>query len=964
MAKSALGCQLCGRKPAKYCSFTGHQGFVIFRRQSTVSGTFCRDCAIEAYMHARGVSLKGMWFSPASLLLGAVSTAWDSLKLLDLPPEVTDAPWVWHKVGCPRCGGVIRSLAGKCTCPKCNADVAILSCIHCKGVNATLTSDGEDAVGIERCRRCFKATQAPICARNAPGLVIARMLAEIAGQVHCKSDPVPIAEWLAALLSVESTTDETVRWLWERFEHRINDRRLAVLRETLSLQRSDVIQHAFEMAFQLCTPEQRETLKPLATQFACSLGRDSADVRSKDFADACDTLGIKHTATRKEAEKAYRKLAMQAHPDRVASQRPEGEADAVTRMKILNAAFSLVTQHLESGQTTNTDRFETWRNPDAAAEVRRRRDAAAAIYDKAKRNEGSNDTKLDTGDAKNAEEVQHVERALDEALEAIASGLNKSWIYFTNKDFPEGGGTAFRNYLFEFACRCNTAANASLRRSSKVDHRHPPNEIYSWDSKSWARAIGHLHLYCLCTELYSDVALGRNPDIRRAVDWVFNAYAFDNKIAQSWLESFVLNKPEESYSEHANVRLLRLLRDEFGDLASKNSDYWLGLAEKCVIRYVGFNDGEFQDRSHRVFSNLPVTHGVDCKSIRNDAEDLSESNTSANLFETAANSSDTVTGESCDPASTQSSTAREPNSERAAVLGLSTAIVAWIMSVISIILVAIFAIPGSNNNTEAEEQQTNELVTNRQVIDAGNNLPGPPSNASLSSSGRPATASQQPMADPSKPVLPNDELGKIRAKAGQAAQSKHSTQALDAENPNAGSNYATGMPRDQSQLAQPGAYSNTVAQLPDSSELFTMRTWTSADGKFTVLARFEKLDGGQVVLFKSNGRFARVPVSRLSIDDIGFLRRFPFSVNPVWLPEDSTPTIQSADPELPITFWLDFNRRHAASLPEYYIGTLVTADSHVAEIRLTDGTTKRVYRSNIDSFTNGVIDRIMEGRRK
>src|SRR4051794_16953483 len=96
-------CQVCKRGPAKLMNFKGHQGFVVFRREYVFSGVFCRDCALEAYAAARGVNLRGMWFSPSSLLFGSLRSLWDAAKLLELPPEIKDAPWVPHKIGCPYC---------------------------------------------------------------------------------------------------------------------------------------------------------------------------------------------------------------------------------------------------------------------------------------------------------------------------------------------------------------------------------------------------------------------------------------------------------------------------------------------------------------------------------------------------------------------------------------------------------------------------------------------------------------------------------------------------------------------------------------------------------------------------------------------------------------------------------------------------------------------------------------------
>ena len=88
LSVGVVNCQICGRQPAKPVTFRAHQGFVFFRCVTDISGTFCRDHALEAYFHARGQTLKGMWFSAGSLMFGVLGSIWDSAKLLDLPGEV------------------------------------------------------------------------------------------------------------------------------------------------------------------------------------------------------------------------------------------------------------------------------------------------------------------------------------------------------------------------------------------------------------------------------------------------------------------------------------------------------------------------------------------------------------------------------------------------------------------------------------------------------------------------------------------------------------------------------------------------------------------------------------------------------------------------------------------------------------------------------------------------------------
>ena len=166
-------CQFCGRHPAKWMTFRAHEGFVLFRRDITFSGTFCRDCALTAYASARGKTLKGMWFSPASLLLGAVSTVWDSAKLLDLPAEVKDQPWVSHKVACPHCHAANGALAGLTRCFACRKPFTVTSCWHCGTIDCSATTGSVDRLSIRECRACHKATAAFVAVRNWPTLLIA-----------------------------------------------------------------------------------------------------------------------------------------------------------------------------------------------------------------------------------------------------------------------------------------------------------------------------------------------------------------------------------------------------------------------------------------------------------------------------------------------------------------------------------------------------------------------------------------------------------------------------------------------------------------------------------------------------------------------------------------------------------------------------------------------------------------------
>jgi hypothetical protein len=52
------------------------------------------------------------------------------------------------------------------------------------------------------------------------------------------------------------------------------------------------------------------------------------------------------------------------------------------------------------------------------------------------------------------------------------------------------------------------------------------------------------------------------------------------------------------------------------------------------------------------------------------------------------------------------------------------------------------------------------------------------------------------------------------------------------------------------------------------------RTWVDRTGKYRVVARIDAVDGGTVRLLKENGRYATVPLDRLSKDDVEYARRW------------------------------------------------------------------------------------------
>jgi hypothetical protein len=66
-----------------------------------------------------------------------------------------------------------------------------------------------------------------------------------------------------------------------------------------------------------------------------------------------------------------------------------------------------------------------------------------------------------------------------------------------------------------------------------------------------------------------------------------------------------------------------------------------------------------------------------------------------------------------------------------------------------------------------------------------------------------------------------------------------------------------------------------MAQAPISAkatQVHSLRTWTDRSGKFSVQARFQRLEGTAVVLTKEDGKSLQVPLEKLSEQDVGYIR--------------------------------------------------------------------------------------------
>lgn len=325
-----------------------------------------------------------MWFSPGSLVFGSLSSVWDSLKLLDLPQEVEDAPWTWHYVACPHCRQKTKDFAGSSVCENCSHRFAILSCVYCKCVNVkSIIGSSADAVAIH-CRRCSRLTDAPTATRNAPDLLLSRMLAEIAGQIKWATDPITWANdpidpdhWIASFLANREVQDETILWIQNLFTNRLSDHRTPVIQATLKAGLPAHVAIAFSLASLVSTPSHRRRLHSFAVRLGIAEPSSLESTKSADFEDACKLLDVSPSASRREVDRAYRRAANRIHPDRLLDSDDDGgRARSLELMKQYNAAYELVCGWLEKQGKSSPCGSGFWRDDEAIAEIRRRSDLA------------------------------------------------------------------------------------------------------------------------------------------------------------------------------------------------------------------------------------------------------------------------------------------------------------------------------------------------------------------------------------------------------------------------------------------------------------------------------------------------------------------------------------------------------------------------------------------------------------
>lgn len=359
-------CQFCGRHPAKWMSFSAHQGFVIFRRHITIEGMFCRDCALAAYAQARGMTLKGMWFSPGSLVMGTLGSLWDSAKLLDLPPEVEDEPWMPHKVGCPKCGHAHNSPAGEIDCGKCRSHILVVSCQHCGAVHAIAAERPLDTIDLS-CRSCGRTSEQPTPARNCASLLFPRGVAEVAARIGVS--PKEFDHWCQELSEESQLQPRT--WTWISGYQRSQADSGEVLQSTVQKEQSRFLAMVLLVCRRLATAEHCVRLRELAESMGFDPDRlfeDTAESRpcGAEQVDWRITLDVGPDATLKDVESAYRRLARDSHPDYRQNAGSEEQEHAREKMKDLNRAIAEARRHFACADEQQQQAERTTREREAA----------------------------------------------------------------------------------------------------------------------------------------------------------------------------------------------------------------------------------------------------------------------------------------------------------------------------------------------------------------------------------------------------------------------------------------------------------------------------------------------------------------------------------------------------------------------------------------------------------------------
>lgn len=341
-------CEVCGRFPAKQMTFRGHTGYVLARRVTTISGVFCRDCAIEAYAHTRGISLKGMWFGTASLLAGTAGALWDSIKLLDLPPAVKDAPWMPHRIACPHCSAAMLACAGQSECSECSRQLVVSSCTNCGTISVSPPRADQIPSGLQ-CKSCSYYSEPPLPSRNSPKILFGRGIVEIALAMRDAGHPVAIRDWLAPYWSLHEVGITTCEWLETIYRDSAHETDRPVLEASAEADQHPFLQRLLGFALALSRDEQVQVLLAIASRYGYA--RQDIEIPGTAGESGGDdswakVLGLRAGASSAEIHNAYRRLALQYHPDRRSGQ--DG-TDRAARMKEINAAYEQACRHVESG---------------------------------------------------------------------------------------------------------------------------------------------------------------------------------------------------------------------------------------------------------------------------------------------------------------------------------------------------------------------------------------------------------------------------------------------------------------------------------------------------------------------------------------------------------------------------------------------------------------------------------------
>ncbi len=354
-------CQVCGRYPAKKMAFRAHQGFVIFRRVAEISGIFCRDHAIEAYLAARAATLKGMWFNPGSLLFGSIRSLYDSLKLLDLPEEVKDEPWVLHVVACPACQRKVLAPAGPVECDDCGQTFAVVSCGFCSTVHVVRATSGFESLVVV-CRSCGRRTEGPSAVRNWSCLLLGQAIAEVCASIASADRNVEEIErstFREAVKELFHFQDSTVRYLEEHFDRCVQEQSFDILSTFSTHCEEEFIRLFLGVAVSVAEAdgqiddEESERLRCVAR--CLGIDPDSAfDGTWNQYRETFNAqawwvvLGVSKDASLEEVLFAYRRLAMQFHPDVWARGSRSETAAAEERMRVINAALEQAKRAIET----------------------------------------------------------------------------------------------------------------------------------------------------------------------------------------------------------------------------------------------------------------------------------------------------------------------------------------------------------------------------------------------------------------------------------------------------------------------------------------------------------------------------------------------------------------------------------------------------------------------------------------